>query len=340
MGTSWACSESAATRLRRAGARFVGEAGRGCYCARCQRGWTCCERPEEERRGRHYAQVAGAGARTRQGPGTLRRWGAAATSARLRARALHAGAMDLLRAAGHDGRARPRRGTKNGATRGCQDTANAHGGRENGEGERGRGELTSADERRRSGGDPRRGRDEGRRWWARNCAKNPGRFGFGDVVGEKTAQSRFGEDVQCSLRVGLRAAAAALHARVLGALGALGALGVRLGRDCARSWAAAALARELGWHAGAGLQRGAGPRGRRARARGWHAGPTDQRPRARSWAGSRALAGSAGGPSGGRGEGGKEWAESWPNGLKSAFPFLFFFLLFSIYFSLTLCTNK
>ena len=67
--------------------------------------------------------------------------------------------------------------------------------------------------------------------------KNPGRFGFGDVVGEKTAQSRFGEDVQCSLRVGLRAAAAALHARVLGALG------VRLVRDCARSWAAAALGR-------------------------------------------------------------------------------------------------
>jgi hypothetical protein len=123
-------------------------------------------------------------------------------------------------------------------------------------------------------------------------------------------------------------------------LGALGALGVRLGRDCARSWAAAALAHELGWHAGAGLQRGAGPRGRQARARGWYAGPTDQRLRARSWAGSRALAGSAGGPSGGRGEGGKEWAESWPNGLKSAFPFLFFFLLFSIYFSLTLCTNK
>jgi hypothetical protein len=52
MGTSWACSERAATRLRRAGARFAGGAGRGCYGARRRRGWALCERPEEERRGR------------------------------------------------------------------------------------------------------------------------------------------------------------------------------------------------------------------------------------------------------------------------------------------------
>jgi hypothetical protein len=51
------------------------------------------------------------------------------------ARGLHAGALDLLRAADRDGMARSRRAKKNGATRGCKDTANAHGGRENGEGE-------------------------------------------------------------------------------------------------------------------------------------------------------------------------------------------------------------
>jgi hypothetical protein len=34
--------------------------------------------------------------------------------------------------------------------------------------------------------------------------KNPGRFSFGGVVGEKTAQSRFGEEIQCFLRPGAR----------------------------------------------------------------------------------------------------------------------------------------
>jgi hypothetical protein len=230
MGTSWACSERAATRLRRAGARFVGEAGRGCYCARCPRGWTCCERPEEKRRGRHYAQVAGAGARTRQGPGTLRRWGAATASARLCARGLHAGAMDLLRAAGHDGRARPRRGTKKSATRGCQDTANAHGGRENGEGERGRGEFTSADERRRSGGDPRRGRDEGRRWWARNCAKIPDGSVLETSWARKLRRAVLGKIYSAPYA---RAYEQRRRRSTRAELGALGALGVRLGRDCA-----------------------------------------------------------------------------------------------------------
>ena len=88
--------------------------------------------------------------------------------------------------------------------------------------------------------------------------KNPGRFGFGGVVGEKTAQSRFGEEIQCFLRVGLRAAAAAaLHAR------ALGALGVRLG--CGSGWA-------RGWRGGgAGLALARPTRGgeRLARELGW-----------------------------------------------------------------------
>jgi hypothetical protein len=78
--------------------------------------------------------------------------------------------------------------------------------RENGEGERGRGELTSTARqlraRRGSGDGPRRGRDEGRRWWAKNYAKIPDGSVLETSWARKTVQSRFGEEKQCSLRPG------------------------------------------------------------------------------------------------------------------------------------------
>jgi hypothetical protein len=93
------------------------------------------------------------------------------------------------------------------------------------------GELTSADERRRSGGTWLRRRRGGETRCAASAAsahgddggtptakgtqragarrgeavvgeklrKNRGQFGFGDVVGEKTAQESLGEDAQCAL---------------------------------------------------------------------------------------------------------------------------------------------
>jgi hypothetical protein len=137
--------------------------------------WVCSERSEHS----DSAATRRGEARCAGGARLLRRRGCAKEQGE-GARGLHAGALDLLRAAGRDGRARSRRGKKNDATRGCKDTANAHDGREDGDGERGRGELTSADERRRSGGtwlrrrfgevggqDRDEGRRRGRKIWAR-----------------------------------------------------------------------------------------------------------------------------------------------------------------------------
>jgi hypothetical protein len=95
--------------------------------------------------------------------------------------------------------------------------------------------------------------------------KNPGRFGFGGVVGEKTAQSRFGEDVRWRALPDAWAHEQRwwrmLHAR-------LRARWARCGRVAAerrRGWAGGSEAgRALAWagRASAGLAR-SGPRGGR-----------------------------------------------------------------------------
>jgi hypothetical protein len=306
MGTSWACSERAATRPRRAGARFVGEAGRSCYGARRQRGWACCERPEEETRAALRAGGRGwgedeAGARHAAQVGSGCHVDAAATTARLRTRGLHAGAMDLLRAAGRDGRTRSRRGKKNGATRGYKDAANAHDGRENGEGERGRGELTSADERRRSGGT-----------WLRRRFDEVGGRDRGEKVGDERKKLRVGrlffsekshgrfvlEEAQCFLRVGpagwRRQALGAPRARagrVGWAAAAAGGAALGLARSLGRQARAAAGLPRLGAGLGRGHARGgAGLAGRRALSRqSWAAARARlARASAGSWAERRA----------------------------------------------------
>jgi hypothetical protein len=138
------------------------------------------------------------------GGARLLRWRSCAKEQGEGAWGLHAGALDLLRAAGRDGRARSHRGKKNGATRAAR-TANAHGGRENREGERGRGELTSADERRRSGGTwlrrrfgEVRGRDRGEKVGDERKKLRVGRLFFS----EKSHGRFVLEEAQCFLRVG------------------------------------------------------------------------------------------------------------------------------------------
>jgi hypothetical protein len=136
--------------------------------------WACSERSEHSdstatRRGE--ARCAG-GAR-------LLRWHGCAKEQGEGAWGLHAGALDLLRAAGRDGRARSRRGKKNGATRAARTQRTHTAGERIGKGR----EDGASSPRRTSGGAPAgRGssggsaRSEGEivaRKWAtsgRNCA--------------------------------------------------------------------------------------------------------------------------------------------------------------------------
>jgi hypothetical protein len=197
MGTSWACrarSDSAAA------ARWLGE--RDCYGARGKRGREeggcarapCCLRlgaSSQAGRSNHGA-VAG----TRQWPGALRRW--------LRRGAAWQGSSATRMASW------PRFGQRQGEV-----SARGHGGLLVGEEERrdeglqggsvvgergwGRGERKGASSPLRRG-NPGRDAALRRRSWrggershGEELGEKHGRFGFGGVVGEKTAQSRLGK---------------------------------------------------------------------------------------------------------------------------------------------------
>jgi hypothetical protein len=287
MGTSWTCSERAATRLRRAGARFADGAGRGCYGARRRRGWACCEWPEEERRGR---------------PGRLSR---------------------ALVAASEQRGEREREGREDELT---SATAMTPAGRD----------------RRRWGGSnggPRRGRDEGRRRWARNCAKIPD----GSVL--EASWARKLRRVVLGKKYSVSCAWAYEQRRRRRSTRALGALGVRLGcgSGWARGWrgggAGLALARPTrggkGWRGSwAGIARAERSWTHGAGALGWGGGDAELGRLAQAQE-RRVALGRAGGKR--EGEEGGGWAGQMGQGRGDGPLYLFLLLqqLFSLFFLFT-----